>query len=215
MYELIILSLLIQGPAHGYLIAKIINDIFGPYAKISNGRLYPLLARLEEEGLIEWCPQSVVESATPKGTRQHRNYQITAAGRRRFHRLMMDTSSNPGEYQRIFLRKADSLHLLSLDEQLYLIDHYINYCQSHVLHLIAEAEDVECEKYGMSAVQLKATLNVMRHMQDQWRLEVEWAQQLREHAIASSPHQKPGDQAPLLGNSSISVQHQHQRDRSN
>jgi DNA-binding PadR family transcriptional regulator len=41
MYELIILSLLMRSPAHGYLIAKIINDMFGPYTKISNGRLYP------------------------------------------------------------------------------------------------------------------------------------------------------------------------------
>ena len=52
MYELIILSILIREKAHGYLIASIINDIIGPYARISNGRLYPLLARLEELGMI-------------------------------------------------------------------------------------------------------------------------------------------------------------------
>ncbi len=196
MYELIILSILMHKPAHGYLIAKIINDIFGPYARISNGRLYPLLARLEEEGLIEWCPNLAGESAASKGTRQHRNYRITQAGRKRFHRLMMDTSSNPGEYQRIFLHKADSLHLLSLDEQLYLIDHYINYCQAHVLHLKAEAEGVEREKYGMSPVQLGATLNVLRHMQDQWRLEVAWAQQLREQALAANPHPQGSNSTP-------------------
>ena len=53
MYELIILSLLMRWNAHGYLIASIINDMIGPYAKVSNGRLYPLLAKLEEQGLIE------------------------------------------------------------------------------------------------------------------------------------------------------------------
>lgn len=37
MYELIILSLLMREPSHGYLISKIINDIIGPIAKVSHG----------------------------------------------------------------------------------------------------------------------------------------------------------------------------------
>ena len=49
MYEFIILAQLMNGPAHGYLIAKIINDMIGPFARISYGRLYPLLAKLEEK----------------------------------------------------------------------------------------------------------------------------------------------------------------------
>ena len=52
MYELMILSILIRQQAHGYLIASIINDIIGPYARLSNGRLYPLLAKLEEAGYV-------------------------------------------------------------------------------------------------------------------------------------------------------------------
>lgn len=40
MYELIILSLLMREPLHGYLIAKIINDMIGPIAKVSHGWLY-------------------------------------------------------------------------------------------------------------------------------------------------------------------------------
>ena len=43
MYELMILTFLMRGPMHGYLIANII-DISGPFAEVSNGRLYPLLA---------------------------------------------------------------------------------------------------------------------------------------------------------------------------
>ena len=52
MYELMILSILMRGTAHGYLIASIINDIIGPYARLSNGRLYPLLSKLEDLGMI-------------------------------------------------------------------------------------------------------------------------------------------------------------------
>ena len=51
-YELIILGTLMSGPFHGYLIAKIMQNILGPYGQLSKGRLYPLLTKLEEAGLI-------------------------------------------------------------------------------------------------------------------------------------------------------------------
>src|SRR5216684_857814 len=46
------------GPFHGYLIAKIMQNILGPYGKLSAGRLYPLLTKLEEAGLIVVEPVS-------------------------------------------------------------------------------------------------------------------------------------------------------------
>ena len=190
MYELIILSLLMRWPAHGYLIAKIINDMIGPYARISNGRLYPLLAKLEEQGLIE----AYVETGkVSKGDRQHRGYKITEEGRERFHELMMDTNSNPGEYQRIFLQKASVLEFLKPAERIYLIDHYINYCQAHVLHLKTEEEDLVRNQAGkayMTGSHLEASLDSVRHLADQWRLEVEWAISLREKELARIEAQK-------------------------
>ena len=180
MYELIILSLLMRWPAHGYLIASIINDMIGPYAKISNGRLYPLLTKLEEQGLIK---AYVETEKAPGGDRKHRSYTITEEGRKRFHDLMLDTTSNPGDYQKLFLQKVPVLEFLKPTERLYLIGHYINYCQAHVLHLTAEVEDLVRnvnDKGFMKPSQLETTVNVMQHMIDQWRLELEWAKSLRE-----------------------------------
>ena len=176
MYELIILSFLMRSPMHGYLIARIINDMIGPYARFSNGRLYPLLAKLEEEGLIVAYTEI---TDTYKGERQLRSYQITEEGRKRFHDLMMDTTSNPGDYQRIFLHKVPYLEFLKPTERVYLIDHYFNYCKAHVLHLTAEMEDL-AQKDHMSLSQLDATLNVMQHLIDQWKLELNWANCLHE-----------------------------------
>ncbi len=51
MYELIVLSLLMRFPLHGYLIAQIANDTIGPWAKLSNGTLYPLLTKFRAPGL--------------------------------------------------------------------------------------------------------------------------------------------------------------------
>ena len=182
MYELIILSLLMRFPTHGYLIAKIINDLIGPYARISNGRLYPLLAKLEEQGLIE----AFEGAEQQQRERTSRSYQITEAGRQRFYQLMRDTTSNPGEYQRIFQQKVGVLFLLKPLERLYLIDHYINYSQAHVLHLTAEVEDLTRrvdDVHFANKEPLAATLNMMKHRIDQWRLEVEWAQSLRKEEV--------------------------------
>lgn len=189
MYELIILSLLMRSPAHGYLIAKIINDMFGPYTKISNGRLYPLLAELEKDGLIAQHVENAHLTNTEKYERHLRSYKISEEGRKRFHKLMMDTTSNPGEYQRIFLHKASVLEFLKPTECLYLIDHYINYCQTHVLHIAAEQEDLATCNH-LSPSQLKATLAVMQHIDAQWRLELQWAKQLHEQAITDMEFEK-------------------------
>ncbi len=108
-----------NGPAHGYLMAKIINDMIGPHARLSYGRLYPLLAKLEQNGLI------AAESTAPGGQqsdRQLRVYKITGAGRTRFHILMNDTSSSPGEYQKLFAYKVAAFGFITPVERLRLIE---------------------------------------------------------------------------------------------
>jgi DNA-binding PadR family transcriptional regulator len=94
MYELIILSLLMRFPLHGYLIAQIANDTIGPWAKISNGTLYPLLTRLERQGLITRINE---EQSATQTEQQARTFLITDEGRKRFFQVMLDTSSNIGD----------------------------------------------------------------------------------------------------------------------
>lgn len=91
MYELIILSLLMRWPMHGYLIMKVTNDQIGPWAKISSGTLSTILSRLEQAGFIAVLSQ---ENDSSRRDRRSRTFTITAEGRKRFHQLMMDTSSN-------------------------------------------------------------------------------------------------------------------------
>ena len=180
MYELIILSLLMRGPIHGYLIAKIINDMIGPVARISHGWLYPRLSKLEHDGLII---ASVELKEEQQGDRQLRTYKITEAGQKRFHQLMMDTTSNPGEYSKFFWQKVCFLEYLHPAERLYLVDHYMNYCQMHILHLKAQAKNLvegEMQYHAMNLAQLEATLHVLRRSTGQWQVELEYASSLRE-----------------------------------
>jgi DNA-binding PadR family transcriptional regulator len=180
MYELIILSLLMQEPKHGYLISKIINDVIGPMAKVSHGWLYPRLAKLEEEGLVV---ASHDDDEEKKGERQFRTYHITEDGRKRFHELMMNTTSNPGEYSKFFWQKASFLEYLHPAERLHLIDHYINYCQTHILHLKDQAKNLvegKVQYQTMDTNQLEGTLHVLRRSSSHWQVDLEYANSLRE-----------------------------------
>jgi len=184
MYELIILSLLMREPLHGYLISKIINDIIGPIAKVSHGWLYPRLAKLEEEGLIV---NSVVGDEGKKGERQLRTYHITEDGRKRFHELMMDTTSNPGEYSKFFWQKVSFLGYLHPAERLHLIDHYINYCQTHILHLKEQSKNLvegKVQYHALDISQLEGTLQVLHRSTSHWQVDLEYANSLREKEMA-------------------------------
>ncbi len=186
MYELYILSLLMRGPMHGYLIAKIISDTIGPFAKVSHGSFYPLLGRMEASGLIAAAEDARLQLTS--GRRQ-RIYRIIAAGRQRFHQLMMDTASNPGEYQKLFWAKMLSLDLLAPAERQYLFDHYLTYCQAHIFHLDRELAALANEAVPTVANAANAALTtfateIIRHHRSQWLFESEYLRQLRERIAA-------------------------------
>lgn len=184
------MALLMHGPWHGYLITKIANEMIGPWAKISPGTLYPLLARLEQSGLIEALPPEEVS----RSQRQAHRYAITPAGRRRFHTLMMDTSSNLGDYPRIFHLKAVHLQFLSPRECLYLADHYLNYCERTILHMQSEAQDMQRmqseaqetqQETGNQADFTAAVVDILQHLAKQEQGELAWARQVRERVVAA------------------------------
>ncbi len=192
-YEIIILGTLMVGPFHGYLIAKILQNITGPYGKISAGRLYPLLTKLEEGGLIMVEPTSEQQERQQR-RRSHipsRRYQITEAGRERLHELMMNTTSYLGDYQKIFLQKVAYFSFLQPEECLHLIEHYRGYCQNMVFYGTARAEELAQSgtdkngPIGMTSVQLTNLLTAMQHKIQQCQQELLWAEQLHEQVKTS------------------------------
>jgi DNA-binding PadR family transcriptional regulator len=176
VYELIILGFLMMHPFHGYRIAKIINDMIGPFAKVSSGRLYPLFAKLEKDGLID----AIEDGDNQAQTRQRRQkmYKISETGAKRFHQLMMDTTSNLGEYQKLFSFKFVYINLLLPDERLYLLDHYINHCQAHLFHIGSELEDMRQSDY-IKTDPLDTAILSMEHYKSEWQLELDWAKNMR------------------------------------
>ena len=55
---MVLKTLDVLGPLHGYAIARRIEQISGDLLLVNQGTLYPLLLRLEQEGAIksEWGP---------------------------------------------------------------------------------------------------------------------------------------------------------------
>ena len=70
----IMLSILSHGENYGYAIVQRIHDLSGGRIKWSDGTLYPVLHRLEAEGLI------VSNWKNPDASRRRKYYALTPAG---------------------------------------------------------------------------------------------------------------------------------------
>lgn len=75
--ETLILSSLRNGEKHGYQLALDIEERSGGYFRFNHGTLYPILHKLEKEGLIRgaWMKEST--------RRKRRLYSLTSSGRKR------------------------------------------------------------------------------------------------------------------------------------
>jgi PadR family transcriptional regulator PadR len=74
--DLLILQILLRGPAHGHTIAQVIEHRSDEVLQVEHGSLYPALHRLQNRGWInsEWGPS--------ENNRKARFYRLTAAGRK-------------------------------------------------------------------------------------------------------------------------------------
>lgn len=73
---LLVLSTLREGPKHGYQIALDVESTSNGLFRFRHGTLYPILHRLEEDGLIDgaWSREG--------GGRRRKVYRLTPAGAR-------------------------------------------------------------------------------------------------------------------------------------
>lgn len=74
--EALILSTLSSGPHHGYQLALELEQKSGGAFRFKHGTLYPILHKLEKDGLISggWLDEA--------SRRKRKSYRLTAAGRR-------------------------------------------------------------------------------------------------------------------------------------
>ena len=73
---MVLKTLDVLGPLHGYSIARRIEQISGDLLSLNQGTIYPVLLRLEQEGAIasDW--------GSSDNNRRARFYQLTRVGRK-------------------------------------------------------------------------------------------------------------------------------------
>ncbi len=73
--DLLVLKTLTWGPAHGYDVARWIQQVTGDVLRVEEGSLYPALHRLEKRGWID------AEWGLSDNNRRAKYYRLTPRGR--------------------------------------------------------------------------------------------------------------------------------------
>jgi transcriptional regulator len=97
---MILKTLEVLGPLHGYGIARRIEQISGDLLAVNQGTLYPVLLRLEQEGAIasEW--------GASENNRRARFYRLTRAGQKLLQAETRDWEQTSAIVVRFFQIKA-------------------------------------------------------------------------------------------------------------
>lgn len=100
---MVLKTLDVLGPQHGYGIARRIEQISGDLLAVNQGTLYPVLLKLEQEGAIasEW--------GASENNRKARFYRLTRAGRKQLESETRDWQQTAQIIARFFALKAEDL----------------------------------------------------------------------------------------------------------
>ena len=100
---MVLKTLHLLGPQHGYGIARRIEQISGDLLAVNQGTLYPLLLKLEHEGVIasDW--------GVSENNRRARFYRLTRAGHKQLQAETRDWEQTAAIIARFFAVKAEDL----------------------------------------------------------------------------------------------------------
>lgn len=98
---MVLKTLDVLGPLHGYGIARRIEQISGNLLAVNQGTLYPLLLKLEQEGGIE------SEWGASENNRKARFYRLTRAGRKQLQAETREWEQTAEIMGRFFAVKAE------------------------------------------------------------------------------------------------------------
>ena len=100
---MVLKTLDVLGPVHGYGIARRIEQISGDLLTVNQGTLYPVLLKLEQEGSI------VSEWGASENNRKARFYRLTRRGRTQLQAEARSWEQTATIIERFFAAKAQDL----------------------------------------------------------------------------------------------------------
>ena len=98
---MVLKTLDVLGPLHGYGIARRIEQISGDLLSVNQGTLYPVLLRLEQEGAIE------SDWGASENNRRARYYKLTKAGKRELQAEVQDWNQTAEIIARFLAAKVE------------------------------------------------------------------------------------------------------------
>ena len=100
---MVLKTLDLLGPLHGYGIARRIEQISGDLLAVNQGTLYPLLLKLEHEGAID------SDWGASENNRRARFYRLTKVGRKQLQTETRDWERTAAIIARFFDVKVEHL----------------------------------------------------------------------------------------------------------
>ena len=100
---MVLKTLDVLGPQHGYGIARRIEQISGDLLSVNQGTLYPVLLRLEQEGAID------SDWGASEKNRRARSYKLTRDGRRQLQAEVHDWNQTAEIIARFLHARAEDL----------------------------------------------------------------------------------------------------------
>jgi PadR family transcriptional regulator, regulatory protein PadR len=100
---MVLKTLDVLGPLHGYGIARRIEQISGDLLSVNQGTLYPVLLKLVQEGSIS------AEWGASENNRKARFYKLTRQGRKQLDAEARNWEQTAGIIARFFTAKAEDL----------------------------------------------------------------------------------------------------------
>ena len=167
--RLVILGFLRGRPLYGYEIKNWIEAIMGDWTNIAFGSIYYALGKLAAEGFIEKV------GTEQEGSRPSRTvYQITAAGREEFTRLLQATWSEVERQYFAFDIGLTFMSALSTEKVKESLQQRVQHLEHTLQHLDAHEREQSANEHAPNHLMAA----VFNHHRVHFRAELEWTRDL-------------------------------------
>jgi DNA-binding PadR family transcriptional regulator len=162
MNDLLLLSMMLDGPKYGYQLKREAGWIMGQ--ALHNNLVYPSLRRFLEEG---WVSKKAVPGERGQ-TRQQ--YVLSAEGRRHLFERLSEFSEADASSESAFHLRVGLFPALKPEIRENILGRREAWLQSRDQNLAALQANLELGKFGGE---------IVRHMRKQIEIELEWSRHLR------------------------------------
>jgi DNA-binding PadR family transcriptional regulator len=167
--RLVILGFLRGQPLYGYEIKRMIEQIMGDWTNIAFGSIYFALKKLAQEGFVEKV------GTEQEGGRPSRTvYQITAAGREEFLRLLREVWDSVERQTFAFDIGLSFMSALPIEE----VKGYLRKRVTHLEHVLQYLEAHQAEQLADEHVPDRLASAVFEHHRRHLQTELDWTRDL-------------------------------------